>query len=64
MNQYNEIDKRLEYLESEMTDRDEFYALEARVDKLENEVTYRDIYIYISVFCIIISVSKQLNNMI
>jgi hypothetical protein len=60
--QLNNIENRLVYLESEITDKYTFYELENRIDKLENEVTYRDIYIYISVFYIIYMCCKQLNN--
>ena len=58
----DDIENRLVYLESEITDKYSFYEMENRIDKLENDVTYRDVYIYISIFYIIYLVSKQLNN--
>jgi hypothetical protein len=58
----NDIENRVVYLESEITDKYSFYEMENRIDKLENDVTYRDVYIYISVFYIIYVCCKQLNN--
>ena len=58
----DDIENRLGYLESEITDKYSFYEMENRIDKLENDVTYRDVYIYISVFYIIYVCCKQLNN--
>ena len=58
----DDIENRVVYLESEITDKQSFYEMENRIDKLENEVTYRDVYIYVTVFYFIYSVSKQLNN--
>jgi len=58
----DDIENRVIYLESEITDKYSFYEMENRIDKLENEVTYRDVYIYVTVFYIIYLVSKQLNN--
>jgi len=58
----DDIENRLGYLESKLTDNYSFYEMEHRIDKLENDVTYRDVYIYISVFYIIYVCCKQLNN--
>ena len=58
----DDIENRLVYLESEITDKYTFYEMENRIDKLENEVTYRDVYIYLSLIYIIYLFSKQLNN--
>jgi len=60
----NDLEHRIDYIESELTDKDTYYELEGRIDKLENEVSYRDIYIYITVFYLIYFTSKQLNNMV
>jgi tetrahydromethanopterin S-methyltransferase subunit G len=58
------LEDRVEYLESEFTDKGEFYELDNRINKIENEVSYRDVYIYVSVFYIIYVTCKQLNNMV
>ena len=62
--QVDDIENRLSYLESEFTDKDEYYALDNRIDKLENNIRMVDVYLYVSVFYVLYLVSKQLNNLL